>query len=79
MPGNNLIAVLAALPNSRGVDLSDLRGRQVSSSDFEKFDYVIAMDRLNYNDLTSVCPRGSEEKLHLLMDFASHVRGAGGA
>jgi protein-tyrosine phosphatase len=62
-----------SIAKQRGVDLSDLRGRQVSSSDFEKFDYVIAMDRSNYNDLTSVCPRGSEEKLHLLMDFASHV------
>ncbi|MCG7969010.1 MAG: low molecular weight phosphotyrosine protein phosphatase, partial [Candidatus Thiodiazotropha taylori] len=34
--------------NKRGIDLSDLRARQVRLSDFDQFDYVLAMDRSNY-------------------------------
>jgi protein-tyrosine phosphatase len=54
----------------RGLDLSDLRARQVSSDDFEYFDYVIAMDRSNYSDLEAICPPGREDRLHLFLDFA---------
>lgn len=34
---------------ARGYDLTDLRGRQISTYDAEFFDYVIVMDRGNYN------------------------------
>jgi protein-tyrosine phosphatase len=54
----------------RGLDLSDLRARMVSSDDFERFDYVIAMDRSNYADLEALCPPGREARLHLFLDFA---------
>lgn len=33
----------------RGYDLVDLRGRQLSTYDAERFDYVLVMDRGNYN------------------------------
>jgi protein-tyrosine phosphatase len=56
----------------RGLDLSDLRARMVSADDFERFDYVIAMDRSNYAALEALCPPGREERLHLLLDFAPH-------
>jgi protein-tyrosine phosphatase len=32
----------------RGVDLSDLRARQVRDDDFERFDLIVPMDRLNH-------------------------------
>jgi protein-tyrosine phosphatase len=54
----------------RGLDLSDLRARIVKSEDFERFDYVVAMDRANYADLQALCPPGREERLHLFLDFA---------
>ncbi|MEW8291374.1 MAG: low molecular weight protein-tyrosine-phosphatase [Candidatus Thiodiazotropha endolucinida] len=56
----------------RGLDLSDLRARIVTSEDFERFDYVIAMDRSNYADLEALCPPGREDRLHLFLDFAPH-------
>ena len=33
--------------NARGVDLSDLRARQFTSADFDRFDLIIAMDAAN--------------------------------
>ncbi|MCP4078607.1 MAG: low molecular weight phosphotyrosine protein phosphatase, partial [Gammaproteobacteria bacterium] len=54
----------------RGLNLSDLRARQATASDFERFDYVVAMDHENYEHLLELCPEGHRGKLHLLMDFA---------
>ena len=54
----------------RGVDLSDLRARKAKAEDFEAFDYLIAMDRDNYNDLLAICPPGYEERLYLFLEFA---------
>lgn len=57
----------------RGVDLSSLRARRVAEVDFEKYDYVLAMDDENYGYLDALCPNGHKEKLKLLMDFAAHL------
>jgi protein-tyrosine phosphatase len=57
----------------RGLDLSDLRARQAKVEDFAQYDYVIAMDFANLEDLQALCPAGMEDKLHLLMDFAPHL------
>lgn len=53
----------------RGYDLSDLRARQVKATDFYEFDYVLAMDRNNYVDLTNLCPDGYEDKVQMFLSF----------
>lgn len=57
----------------RGFDLSDLRARQANAADFETFDYVLAMDRENYDILAGLCPRGYEERLSLFLDYAPEL------
>ncbi len=54
----------------RGVDLSGLRGRQALPSDIERYDYVLAMDRENYENLLDICPDGYAHKVRLFMEFA---------
>ncbi|MCV6637047.1 low molecular weight protein-tyrosine-phosphatase [Candidatus Albibeggiatoa sp. nov. NOAA] len=54
----------------RGIDMSHLRARRVAKDDFEKFDYILAMDRNNYAILQQVCPKGKEHKLSMFLDFA---------
>lgn len=54
----------------RGIDISELRGRRAIASDIEKFDYVLAMDRENYQNLQQICPRGFESRIRLFMEFA---------
>jgi len=41
-----------------GVDISGLRGRQVKSEDFSRFDYLVAMDDDNYRTLKAMEPKG---------------------
>jgi protein-tyrosine phosphatase len=54
----------------RGVDLSGLRARQVADEDFERFDYIIAMDRQNREELLGRSPPHARERVRLFMDFA---------
>lgn len=58
---------------ARGVDLSTLRARRVSSNDFEHFDYILAMDRPNYEDLCQDCPEEYRHKVQLFMSYAEGV------
>lgn len=56
----------------RGIDLGPQRARKVNSSDFEQFDFVIAMDSDNRYELEAICPSGHEHKLHMFMKFAQN-------
>ena len=60
-----------AAAKDRGVDLSAQRARQVSVADFERFDYILAMDRNNLQDLQALIHGTQQERLHLFMTFAS--------
>lgn len=55
---------------ARGLDISGQRARQVERADFERFDYVIALDRDNLARLERLAPTGGEERLSLLMSHA---------
>lgn len=60
-----------AAANKRGINLSTLRGRQVESTDFKKFDYVLAMDDSNFSDLEIVAG-GAVDNLHMFLKFAEN-------
>lgn len=44
---------------ARGIDLSDLRARQFSADDFDRFDLIVAMDRQNKTDIERLRPKGN--------------------
>lgn len=52
-----------------GVKLKRGRSRRVVAKDFEKFDYILAMDQDNYRDLLQVCPDELVYKLALIRSF----------
>lgn len=52
-------------------DLRSLRARQVTALDFEEFDHILAMDRLNLEYLQKLCPLGYEHKLELFLTYGS--------
>src|SRR5476649_581115 len=54
----------------RGLKMRRLRGRQVSREDFERFDFILAMDEDNLAKLQHIRPPGSRAKVALLMSFA---------
>lgn len=59
-----------AAARRRGYDLSSLRARQVGAEDFERFDYVLAMDRANLTELERQRPKSALAQLGLFLDYA---------
>ena len=59
-----------AAARRRGIDLSALCARQVEDTDFERFDWLLVMDRHNHELLAKRCPPTHARKLRLFMEFA---------
>ena len=57
----------------RGIDLSGLRARQVTAGDFERFDFILAMDRDNLRALEAMRPAGSRPRVQLFLEYASDL------
>ena len=53
----------------RGYDLSALRARQVSAEDFQRFDYILAMDKQNLRDLQRLRPANFRGELDLFLRY----------
>jgi protein-tyrosine phosphatase len=51
-----------AVAKKYGLDISNLKGRQFSASDFELFDIIYAMDESNYQNIISLA-RNEKDKL----------------
>lgn len=58
----------AAAAKKRGIHLPS-RARQFIAEDFEQFDYVLACDRSNFEDLRALAGGEYEAKLHMFLDF----------
>ena len=62
-----------AAAERRGVSLSEIRARRISESDFEDFDYVIAMDLDNRMRLLELAPEEHQAKVQLFLSFVKGV------
>jgi len=69
--GNGSDARAQQTAKQRGVDLSQIRARQVANTDFEYFDYILAMDSENLRLLIEASPSEYHHKIKLFLDYAS--------
>ena len=67
--GNSPDSRSQKIARNYGVDLSNLRARQVHESDFYYYDHIIAMDMDNIKILKSICPNDSQSQIKLLLDY----------
>jgi len=58
-----------AAANLRGYSFKGISSRQVVVQDFDEFDYILAADNDNLDDLRRICPAHHQHKLSL---FLSH-------
>jgi protein-tyrosine phosphatase len=56
----------------RGYPLDHLVARQVTPEDFQRFHYVLAMDKQNLSNLTVMKPHDYDGHLGLFLEFARH-------
>ncbi len=57
----------------RGYKMHDLRARAVQPSDFEEFDYILAMDRENLMLLQQRSPQQHASKIQLFMQYGKNT------
>ena len=58
---------------ARGVTLNS-RAQRFTAEDFDRFDYVVAMDHENREDLLDLAPDArAQEKIHLLRSFDANA------
>jgi protein-tyrosine phosphatase len=62
-----------AAGEARDYSFEGQEARRVESNDFAVFDLILAMDQRNFQDLQSVCPPASQDKIKLFLDFAPHL------
>ena len=60
-----------AAAERRGISLSEIHARRVTDDDFERFDYIIAMDEDNQMRLQDQAPDEHRSKVQLFLSFAS--------
>ena len=58
-----------ACARSFGVSIEQQRSRQVTNSDFERFDLILAMDKSNFQHLQRLAPAKTKHKIKLLLDY----------
>jgi protein-tyrosine phosphatase len=54
----------------RGIDMADLRARQVDLGDFYQYDYVLAMDEANFFNLKEMALPEHYAKIKLFLEYS---------
>ena len=67
--GNPVYPPAGKLLNSKGIDCSGKRARQITKKDYDNFDLLIGMDEMNMVNMRRVFGDDPEGKIHKLMDF----------
>jgi len=59
-----------SIASKNGLDISALKGRQFSHSDFSAFDYILVMDSENYSNVVKLAQTETEKsKVELLLNY----------
>ena len=54
-----------------GLDITNQRGRQFTADDFKQFDYILAMDNYNYEDILALASTDEDKKkVKLILNYA---------
>ena len=56
---------------ARGYSFDGIKARKVTVQDFHDFDLILAMDYENVEELKLIAPEGLENKIQLMLDFAT--------
>jgi len=68
--GNRADPRAIASARAAGYDITGHRARQLDASDFERFDLLLAMDRVNLRAARAMCSSGHADKLALFLAHA---------
>jgi protein-tyrosine phosphatase len=64
-----------AVALKRGYDIPPGKTRRVMPGDFDRFDLILVMDRVNLAELRKVAPTRCKQKIELLLDYSERYCG----
>jgi protein-tyrosine phosphatase len=73
VPGHSPDQRISRVMAENGVTPTKSRARQIQVSDFDRYDRIIAMDCKNLAYLQDISPSAHQDKLCLLMSFATQL------
>lgn len=59
-----------ACARRHGVDITGLRGRQLTAADFHEFDHILCADGANLDDARAIAPAGLQQRAVLWLPWA---------
>jgi protein-tyrosine phosphatase len=59
----------------RGYEIDHLVSRRIKPADFDHFDTIVAMDRINLANLQAVAPTRCKQKIELLTEYSDKYHG----
>ncbi len=62
--------IMRQAARQRGLEMDHLRARQVQPEDFQRFDFIYAMDRANERDLLRMAPPQHRHKIQRFLAYA---------
>ena len=70
--GNSVYPPVRRKLNEHGIDCSCKRARQLTNTDYDRYDLLIGMDQANLLNMQRICGGDYGKKMHLLMEYTNH-------
>ena len=70
--GNPVYYLAKSKLEENGIDCSGKNARKFVSSDYDKFDYIVAMEERNVRDILKICGQDDMNKVSRLLDFTDN-------
>ena len=68
--GNDIYYRAKEVLKEHKIDFSPRQARQLTENDYEKYDYIIGMERNNIRDIIRIVGEDQNGKVHRLLDFS---------
>lgn len=68
--GNGVHYETKKILNSLGIDCSGKKAIRMNKSDYKEYDYIIVMDRYNYDNVIKIVGSDVHNKIYFLLSFA---------
>ena len=72
--GNPVYSPARQKLSEHGISCKGKTARQLTKSDYEYYDYLIAMEQSNIRDIMRIIGSDPKQKVSLLLDFTDHPR-----
>lgn len=72
--GNGLYYKAENKLKEKNVECNNHIAKQIKKEDYKNYDYIIAMENRNINNILRICGKDSQKKVYKLLDFSSNPR-----